>query len=334
MQQPQYPRKPIERTKNPRRVRAGVKISSGQRAAESWAGQRWLRLIEAGATQDSQVEGLEYARTGQTRSLKIDPGKVTALVQGRMPRAYRVTITAESFDMASWDRIIQEMAQQARYSAKLLSGELPTTIEELFAPLGLHLFPVTERDIAPSCNCEEPRSELGWCKHAVCAALIVADQLAQDPWTIFSLRGINRQDLIEQLRHLRLLPGSGGGSAPVYSPHIASMEAVGNKPLEECLDHFWDPAAGLETLHLVPEKPTVSHPLLRRLGQSPFESSKFPLVGLLATCYDVVSQRILGEELAREAADESMDDTHTPGQGSGQEPDPDPDEGWEDDEAE
>lgn len=323
MQQPQYPRKPVEKTKNPRRVRAGVKIPSVQRAGESWAGQRWLRLIEAGATQDAQVEGLEYARTGQTRSLKIDPGKVNALVQGRMPRAYRVTIAAESFDMASWDRIIQEMAQQARYSAKLLSGELPTTIEELFAPLGLHLFPVSEKDIAPSCTCDEPRSELGWCKHAVCAALIVADQLAQDPWTIFSLRGIDRQDLIEQLRHLRLLPGSGGGSAPVYSPHIASIETVGNKPLEECLDHFWDPAAGLENLHLIPEKPGVSHPLLRRLGQSPFESSKFPLVGLLATCYDVVSDRILAEELARDASDESPE---TP-------PDESSDEGWEDDEA-
>lgn len=323
MQQPQYPRKPVEKTKNPRRVRAGVKIPSVQRAGESWAGQRWLRLIEAGATQDAQVEGLEYARTGQTRSLKIDPGKVNALVQGRMPRAYRVTISAESFDMASWDRIIQEMAQQARYSAKLLSGELPTTIEELFAPLGLHLFPVSEKDIAPSCTCDEPRSELGWCKHAVCAALIVADQLAQDPWTIFSLRGIDRQDLIEQLRHLRLLPGSGGGSAPVYSPHIASIETVGNKPLEECLDHFWDPAAGLENLHLIPEKPGVSHPLLRRLGQSPFESSKFPLVGLLATCYDVVSERILAEELARDASDETPEPPL----------DEASDEGWEDDEA-
>lgn len=308
MQQPQFPRKPPEKTKHPRRVRAGVKVPSNERASESWAGQRWLRLIEAGATPDDQAEGLEYARLGQTRTLKIEPGKVAALIQGRLPKAYRVAIEMDSFDVPSWDRVINEMAQQARYTAKLLSGELPTTIDELFAPLGLHLFPLTEKDVTPSCTCDEPKSELGWCKHSVCAALIVADRLAQDPWTIFSLRGIDRDDLIEQLRHLRLLPGSGGGSAPVYSPHIESVEIIAAKPLQECLDHFWDPAAGLEHLHLAPEKPDVSHPLLRRLGQSPFEGSKFPLVGLLATCYDVISDRILTDEHASEGTDDGTED--------------------------
>ena len=322
MQQPQFPRRPPEKTKNPRRVRAGVKIPSSIRASESWAGQRWLRFVESGATPDDQALGLEYARQGQTRSLKIEPGQAVALVQGRLPRAYRVTLALGAFDAPSWDRVIQEMAQQARYTAKLLSGELPTTIEELFAPLGLHLFPPTERDLKPACTCTEPRSELGWCKHIVCAALLIADQLAQDPWTIFSLRGIDRDDLIEQLRQLRLLPGSGGGSAPVYSPRIESLETLGAKPLEECLDHFWDPAAGLEHLHLTPEKPAVSHPLLRRLGSSPFEGSRFPLVGLLATCYDVVSERVLAEEAASGEAEE---DPPAPLPGLG-------DEDWSDDE--
>lgn len=310
MQSPHFPKKPVEKTKNPRRVRAGVKIPSNERASESWAGQRWLRLIEAGASQEAQVEGLEYAKLGQTRSVKIEPGKVSVLVQGRMPRAYRVTIELESFSREQWDKIIQEMAGQARYSAKLLAGELPTTIEELFAPFGLHLFPVEPTDIKTDCNCDEPREEGStWCKHSACAAMIVADRLAEDPWTIFSLRGIDRDDLVEQLKHLRLLPGTGDGSAPVYSPHIESIETMTPKPLEECLDHFWDPSSGLEHLHLTPEKPAVSHPLLRRLGQSPFVGSKFPLVGLLATCYDVVSEQVLTDEQgAEDGADESPEE--------------------------
>jgi hypothetical protein len=36
--------------------------------------------------------------------------------------------------------------------------------------------------------------------------------------------------------------------------------------------------------------PPVSHPILRRLGQSPFVNATFPLVGLLASCYDTISQ--------------------------------------------
>jgi len=309
MQSPHFPKKPAEKTKNPRRVRSGLKVSSNERAAESWAGQRWLRLMEAGASHKVQVEGLEYAKLGQTRSIKIEPGTVNVLVQGRMPRAYRVTIELGSFDRPNWDKIIQEMAGQARYSAKLLSGELPTTIEELFAPLGLQLFPVQAADLKVSCNCDEPREEGStWCKHSVCAAMVVADQLAQDPWIIFSIRGIQREDLVDQLRHLRLLPGSGDGSAPVYSPHIEAIEILPQKPLAECLEHFWEPASGLEQLHLTPERPAVSHPLLRRLGPSPFEGSKFPLVGLLQTCYDVVSEQVVADEQAGDdVTDEAAD---------------------------
>ncbi|HED54328.1 MAG TPA: hypothetical protein ENJ00_09040 [Phycisphaerales bacterium] len=293
----QFPKRQPERTKNPRRVRSGVKMASTALATESWAGQRWLRLIEAGASPKDQVDGLEYATLGQTRSLTLEAGAVVALVQGRLPRAYRVRIELDHFDAQRWERIIRAMSEQARYSAKLLAGELPSTIEELFAPFGLRLFPNEPTDLKPTCSCDEKREEgSSWCKHSACAALLVADRLAHDPWAIFSLRGIEREDLVEQLRHHRLLPGSGDGSALVYSPHIESIESLPVKPLEECLDHFWDAASGLAELHLTPERPAVSHPLLRRLGPSPFEGSRFPLVGLLATCYDVVSEQVLKDE--------------------------------------
>ena len=299
MRSPQFPRRQPERTKNPRRVRSGLKMASTELAAESWAGQRWLRLIEAGASQKAQVDGLEYATLGQTRSLALEPGAVVALVQGRLPRAYRVRIELDHFDSERWERIIRAMSEQARYSAKLLAGELPSTIEELFAPFGVHLFPIEPADLKPTCNCDEKREDDSpWCKHSVCAAMLVADRLAHDPWAIFSLRGIGQEDLVEQLRHHRLLPGSGDGSALVYSPHIEPIESLPTKPLEECLDHFWDAASGLAELHLTPERPVVSHPLLRRLGQSPFEGSRFPLVGLLATCYDVVSEQVFIDEAA------------------------------------
>jgi hypothetical protein len=47
--------------------------------------------------------------------------------------------------------------------------------------------------------------------------------------------------------------------------------------------------------------PDVSHPLLRRMGASPFQGAKFPMVGLLATCYDVISQ-----EMVRESSDDAQ----------------------------
>jgi hypothetical protein len=57
------------------------------------------------------------------------------------------------------------------------------------------------------------------------------------------------------------------------------------------VDRFWEAGPELEQVDLPVEVPQVSHALLRRLGPSPFPESRFPLVGLLATCYDVVSKR-------------------------------------------
>src|SRR5207253_2574024 len=67
-------------------------------------------------------------------------------------------------------------------------------------------------------------------------------------------------------------------------------------PLEQTLETFWDSGSGLDRLDLPIEPPPVSHPLLRRLGPSPFAAGGFPLVGLLATCYEQISESVLSEE--------------------------------------
>lgn len=315
-----FPDRQAEKTKNPRRVRGGQKIASIERAGESWAGQRWLRLVETGSEPAVQAEGLSYATLGQTRSVSFASGVLVALVQGRAPRAYRVTIAIEAFAPELWERTLTAMGDHSRYAAKLLAGELPPSIEELFAPQGVHLHPSAPGELRVSCTCDRGRSEPGaWCKHVACAALVTADRLAENPWIIFTLRGIDREEILEHLRHARLTPASSDGSAPVYSPHVAALDALAKTPLEASLGHFWEPAGPIEHLNLTPEPPPVSHPLLRRLGQSPFEQSRFPLVGLLATCYDVVSGRVLSEAIGR---GEGPDDGVVPASGD--------DEPWDD----
>ena len=299
-----YASRPAERTKNPRRVRGGHRMPSTERASESWAGQRWLRLIESGVEPSVQAEALEYASLGQTRTIGFEAGAIVAGVQGRAPKAYRVEIKLVPFSPELWDTILATMADQAKYAAKLLAGELPTNIEELFAPLGVHLYPPETSELQPSCTCDEAKQAPGsWCKHATCAGLLTADRLAENPWLVFTLRGLDKDELLERLRQSRLLPAAPDGSAPVYAPHVAAVDALTIPPLEDSLEHFWEFRGTLEHLQLTPEKPQVSHPLLRRLGQSPFEGSSFPLVGLLATCYDVISESVLNEAADSDEAD-------------------------------
>lgn len=280
---------------HPRRVRGGIKLRrrEGEEAA-SWITQRVNRLIEAAAPGVALREGIEYARLGQTKRMTIEDGVVSATVQGRRTKAYTVTIELERFSHADRERATTAMADQAVYAAKLLAGELPANIEDLFSPLGLRLFPSSPGDFrvssdAPEYGEESARGEV-WSKHIVCVASLLAERLGEDPFLLFSLRGLPGEDLVEHLRQRRGLSGIGPGTSTVYQAHIPGVTDTESAPLESCVSSFWDSGDELRTIELGTAGPAVTFPLLRRLGPSPFTEGRFPMMGLLQTCYQVVSE--------------------------------------------
>lgn len=272
----------------------------------SWAAGRLVRLLEQAADGARLVEGLEYARLGQTVRLNFEPGSITASVQGRLDRAHRTSIALSTFAESKWESVVQAMTDQAVYAAKLLAGELPATVEDLFAPMQLRLFPAEPADLTPVCTCGD---QLPWCKHACCIVYLLAERLTKEPFLIFHLRGIPGEDLLEKIRQRRVVAGAIGGSVPVYPCRVAGVSDAAPVPLEESLATFWEVGPGLDELNLPVEEPAVRHPLLRRLGPSPLadvaparpgqtSTPKFPMVGLLATCYELVSESVIREATA------------------------------------
>lgn len=367
-QPPRFERRPPKPTLHPKRVSGGVRLQyrppgssagEGQLAKDAaamkalgqalsptspeslppgtpsitgwtWASARWMRLVEDHAPNDQLVEGLEYARLGQTRSLETKGGLISGRVQGRLPTAYKTEIRLPVISPEQWAKVVAATSDQARISAAILSAELPASIEDLFVPLGLRLFPADEHDLATSCNCSIfrgqdpvtgqtlPQGPTRWCKHICCLMYLVAERFAQQPLSIFTLRGLSESDLLDQLRHQRALAGmarAGAGAAPVYMQHVPISQEL-SRSLEDVLAR--DGSAGfflgstradaathttgsgeaspLDALDLSIQAPEVSHPLLRRLGASPMKDAKFPLVGLLATCYDLIGEAALRGE--------------------------------------
>ncbi len=296
---------PQRDTEKPRTVRGGVKLRGKDAPKiEGWVGQRWLRLFENAAAAEALLGGLDYSKRGQTRSIVFEPGMMLAKVQGRAPRAYEVVIKIPTFSHEVWEQGMAAMTEQAIYAAKLLAGEMPRNIEDLFAPLGVRLFPAEADDVEVSCSCKEDGP---WCKHVCCLGYLAGEILDAEPFEIFSLRGMAIGDVSERLRQRRAVAASAGGAAPAYTQRPLPDEALNAPALELCLDEFWSAGKGLDELETLIEPPVVSHPLLRRLGPSPFENAKFPLVGLLATCYDTMSKWVI-ERSAGEGADSDEGD--------------------------
>ncbi len=282
---------------NPRRVRGGVKfkLKAGE-SPRSWVTQRLLRVAEQGAAAEVYKDGLEYARLGQTKRLTIEDTLCEGVIQGRSDKPYHTTLSLSQFDAESQERVVGAMADQVRYAAKLLSGELPSNIEDVFAPLGLKLFPAEPTDIKPECDCPDWSDEQPWCKHAVCLTALLAERMGDDPMLIFGLHGMPSQELIDGLRQKRAVGVLGPGPAPVLLQHVPGVSDIPSAPLDDALETFWEVGDELKELDTPIEPPALNCVLLRRLGSSPFPEGQFPLIGLMATCYQLIGDDAIRED--------------------------------------
>ena len=140
----------------PRPVEGGLKARSARGAiARTWWSERFIAVLEDIGLGNRLQRGRTYARKGQVISLEVDPGSVTAEVQGSRARPYRIRIGIPAFGKSEWAQVERSLAENAWYTAKLLSGEMPDDIEDVFAGLGLSLFPATAGELSLDCSCPD-----------------------------------------------------------------------------------------------------------------------------------------------------------------------------------
>ena len=225
------------RPTGPLPVEGGLKARS-QRGAigRSWWSARFVEVLESIGVGGRLGRGKAYARSGQVISLEAAAGSIVAEVQGSRPRPYRVRIGLPTYGKAEWGRIEQAMADSAWYAAKLLAGEMPEDIEDVFTSVGLTLFPASVRELSLDCAC--PDREVP-CKHLAAVFYLLAESFDADPFAMLALRGRDRETLLENIRSRR------GGNAPDDDAVGAVSPAEGVPALADCLDGYYRPAAAL-----------------------------------------------------------------------------------------
>jgi uncharacterized Zn finger protein len=274
-----------------RRTPAAIKLTTKEGpVAKTWVGLRWMRFFESHADPHVIAEGAALARQSIIRRLEIGHGTVIANLHGRGEPRREVKLDMATYDHAVWEKLARTMADQSLFAAKLLAGDMPRDIEDLFAPLGLRLFPAEHDEVQMSVKGPQHDMVGTVTPDVCCVAAIIAERLDSDPFLLFHLRGIKEDEFRERLRQRRALAGALSGLAPAYAPKPIDAAQSPAEPIEMLLEEFWAPGEGLDEFETPLTRPQVSHALLRRLGPSPFTIGKFPLVGLLATCYDSISE--------------------------------------------
>ena len=254
-------------------VDGGIKARSKRgEIAQTWWSRRFIEVLESLHLGGRLQRGKRYARVGQVLSMSLSTSVVTAQVQGSRATPYRVRIGVKAFDAAEWARIEEALASRALYAAKLLAGEMPTDIEDVFDELGLRLFPDSLHELTMDCSC--PDWEIP-CKHLAAACYLLAESFDEDPFKILAWRGRGREELLDHLRALRSV-------SPATEPDDSAP------PLADCLDSFW---AAADTASPPPPLATTTRPdaLLDQLDPLPVSLRKTNVADLLRPAYHAMA---------------------------------------------
>jgi len=273
---------------SPKAVKNGLKAKSKHGSiGETWWSKRWVGVLESFDLGARLTRGRSYARKGQVISIDVEAGMVRAKVQGTMSKPYDVEIKLKPLSEADWEKVTVAMASKAVFAARLLSGEMPQNIEQAFSDSGISLFPKKGDDLVTDCSCPDWSNP---CKHIAAVYYLLAEQFDRDPFLIFKLRGRTKEEIVEALRSLR----SAGAAQDLdkISGPISLVEDK-KKPLEECLDCFWQKGSELDLLEVNPRGPQVQNAVLKRLGDAPFSLGSANLAALLAKAYGIAGRAAL-----------------------------------------
>jgi uncharacterized Zn finger protein len=265
---------------------------------EKWWSRRFLAAVESILTGGRLARGRTYARQGQVIDLGIGSGLVVAQVQGTRRAPYGVQISMPAVSDARWSAIIETLAGQASYAARLLAGELPHQIEDVFTDAGVSLFPERGSHLVANCTCPDWATP---CKHAAAVCYLIAEAFDDDPFLLLAFRGREREALLADLRERR---GGKGEDAAADGP-TSPVEESPAPALSAQLSDFWKAGSELADVHCLPRAAEVPEAVLRLLPRGTLVVRGRDVADLLEAAYfrmttDAEARAFAGESSSHE----------------------------------
>ncbi len=269
----------------------------------TWWGQRFIAALEAFTDSARLTRGRSYANNDRVKSWKLAQGGVNAKIRGNVnpyfgvyqEPTYETRIALRPISPEDWTLLIRHLGSRAAFVSRLLLNEVPDTIEKPFEALDLHLLPHRAKDLETQCSCPDYYNP---CKHVAGLCYVLAAELDRDPFLLFELRGLPRDDLFRQLRGTPLgkalmqhLDAQGEGQVETVGSYFAQP-----KPLSHADEA--DPAAfwhGRKRLPdaLKPVSPAAIPALLVKKGGAcpEFWTKETPFSAVMEGVYDAIRRR-------------------------------------------
>ncbi len=273
--------------------------TSGSKVSRTWWGQNFITALEKTGDSGRLSRGRAYPNNGKITRFEIKDGKVDARVRGSInpyfgvhkEPLYITTIEFHPISAAKWSAAIALIASKASLISRLLLNEIPDNIEQSFSSLGLNFLPSSEKDFKAECSCPD------WgdpCKHIAGVYYKVAAELDRDPFLLFELRGLSRQDLLKELAKSPLgqalsaeLQVEARSPVPVTSYHTRPT-TVPTEPVATLRD-FWQGTRRLpQTIEPIPPALVAAIPLKKQGDFPAFWHRNNSFIDAAETLYEQV----------------------------------------------
>ncbi len=200
-----------------KRTKSGTPVSpvriDGRAIASTFWGKAWNTNLEGYSDFENRIpRGRTYVRNGSVVDLKIEQGRISALVSGS--ELYEIRIDIDPLPKAQWLALKTHCAGKIGTLVELLQGKLSNAVMETVTDRKQGLFP-KPTEIKMRCSCPD---YAGMCKHVAAAMYGVGNRLDSAPELLFKLRAVDHLELIEQAIPAAPTTGKEKSSSPTIAP--------------------------------------------------------------------------------------------------------------------
>lgn len=272
-------------------------------AIRTWWGKRFIAALEAFTDPARLARGRGYANNDRVKSWTLEKGGVNATIRGNVNPYYGVyeepiyttRVALKPIATGDWALLIRHLGNRAAFVSRLLLNEVPDNIEKPFETLDLHLLPHRAKDMETRCSCPDYYNP---CKHVAGLCYVLAAELDRDPFLLFELRGLKREDLVKQLRETALGKALGQNLEARGELPVETVESYFTRPKpmapagEADAEAFWQGKKRLPDALETAAPAAVPALLVKKGGAFPeFWNKETPFPAVMETVYEAIRKR-------------------------------------------
>ena len=195
---------------------------SHQARSATWWGRAWVRAVEeASFAAADLVVARRLSRGGHVGQIMVEPGRFVASVEDGHG-LWTVAGTVPVLDAPSLEALVETVAAEAGRVGALMRGELPHTLVEHAEEAGVELLPFGS-ELGGDCTCD------AWtqpCAHSLAVLYQLTWLVEADPFVLFHVRGLPRDELLARLHEHTPRSASGSSEDPVDADLDLALDAA------------------------------------------------------------------------------------------------------------